>query len=279
MDFSGFFDGVIDKAKETIKEEPGDYTENGLLYCGKCRTPKQGSYIFPWGEVKPPILCKCATERRDKEEKEKQEAKKAEYINQLRKEGFPQAEMAGWKFDADDKVNARLTTIMTRYVEHFAEMRAKGKGLLLFGDVGAGKTFYAACIANALIDQGIPCLMTDFSRLIHTIGGMIAGKQEFIDGLNRYALLVIDDLATEADTEYRNEIVYNVINGRYGAGLPVIVTTNLTADAIKNPADIRKSRIYSRLLEMCIPVEVKGGDRRKAKLKDDFKEYKDLLGL
>ena len=279
MDLSGFFEGVIEKAKETIKEEPGDYTENGLLYCGKCRTPKQGSYIFPWGEVRPPILCKCAKERKEKEKDEERKAKRAEFISRLRKEGLPQAEMAGWTFDADDKANARITNIMTRYVEHFDEMREKGKGILLFGDVGSGKTFYAACIANALIDKGIPCLMTDFSRLIHTIGGMNAGKQEFIDGLNKYALLVIDDLATEADTEYRNEIVYNVINGRYGSGLPIIVTTNLTADAIKNPADIRKSRIYSRLLEMCIPVEVKGGDRRKAKLKDDFKEYKDLLGL
>lgn len=279
MNLRGFFDGVSERAAEHIKPEDGDYIENGLLHCGKCRTPKQGVFQFPWGEMRPPILCKCAKERRDRENEENEQKKRAERIEQLRKEGFPQSEMMGWTFETDDRTNEHLTNVMKRYVEHFDEMRERGKGLLLFGDVGSGKTFYAACIVNALIDKGIPCLLTDFSRLTHTIGGMYSGKQEYIDSLNNYPLLAIDDLAAERDTEYMGEIVFNIINGRYGAGLPLIVTTNLTAEQLKNPQDIKKSRIYSRLLEMCLPIEVKGSDRRKEKLKGDFKEYKDLLGL
>lgn len=272
-------ESMVEKSKEEIPQVAGDYIKDGILYCGKCDTPKQGIFHFPWGEMRPRVLCKCESERRRKMDAEKEALAKKLFISEIRQNAFPQREMAGWTFDVDDHGNGRITTIAKRYVEHFDEMRENGKGLLFFGDVGTGKTFYAACIVNALIDSAKPCLMTDFSRLTHTINGMISGKQEYIDSLNEYALLVIDDLSAERDTEYMGEIVYNIINGRYGAGLPIIVTTNLTAEEIKSPKDMRKKRIYSRLLEMCIPVEVKGNDRRREKLKSDFSEYKDILGI
>ena len=166
-----------------------------------------------------------------------------------------------------------------RYVENFAQMRADGKGLLLFGDVGVGKTFLAACIVNALISQGIPCLMTNFARLTNTLGGMFEGKQEYIDNLNGFPLVVIDDLGAERDTEYVGEIVHNIIDSRCREGLPLIVTTNLTGEELANPRDMRKRRIYSRLLEMCIPVKFEGEDRRQMGLKENFGRYADVLGL
>lgn len=46
------------------------------------------------------------------------------------------------------------------------ELREKGQGLLLWSDVGTGKTFLAGCIANALMDRNIPALMTSFPKLI-----------------------------------------------------------------------------------------------------------------
>jgi len=75
------------------------------------------------------------------------------------------------------------------------------------------------------------------------------------------------------------EIIFNVIDTRCKAGLPLIVTSNLTAEQIKNPADLAYQRIFSRLLGMCVPIEVKGEDRRRKALKDSFGEYSDLLGI
>lgn len=264
---------------ETVKAEQGDYIVDGLLYCGKCKTAKQVRVNIFGIEKTPFCLCKCEVERRDREEAERERVKFAKRIEKMRRVGFPDEEMQNWTFDNDDNANAYLSCVARKYVENFEKMREDGKGLLLHGTVGAGKTFAAACIANALIDKGFPCMVTNFSRIINTLSGMYDGKQEYIDGLNRFDLLVIDDLATEADTEYRNEIVFNIIDSRVRAGLPIIVTTNLTGQELKQSADIRKQRIYSRLFEMCIPIEVVGADRRRARLVKDHKAYSDLLGL
>ncbi len=48
------------------------------------------------------------------------------------------------------------------YVENWKEAYKSNIGLLLFGDVGTGKSFFAGCIANALLDQDVPVLMTNF---------------------------------------------------------------------------------------------------------------------
>ena len=267
------------KAAETIKAEQGDYIIDGLLYCGKCKTAKQVRVNILGQERTPFCLCKCEAEKRDAEEAARAQLEFEKRIKDMRRVGFPDDEMQKWTFAADDNANEKITKVAQNYVANFQQMKENGKGLLLFGTVGTGKTFAAACIANALIDKGVPCLVTNFARLVNTISGMYDGKQEYIDGLNRFDLLVIDDLASEADTEYRNEIIYNVIDSRYKAGLPLIITTNLTAQELKQSADIKKQRIYSRLFEQCIPLEVKGVDRRREILKTDYKTYSDILGL
>lgn len=277
--FKKLIDDIEARASETIKPEQGDYIEDGLLYCGKCHTPKQVK-VELLGRVRTPFcLCKCAAEKRDKEDADFKRRQWEDRIKRNRKIGFSDSELINCTFAKDDKSNEKISAVALNYVENFKQMRKGGKGLLFFGNVGTGKTFIAAAIANALIDKGYNCLVTNFSRLVNTIQGMYAGKQEYIDSLNNFDLLIIDDLAAERNTEYMNEIVQMIIDNRYRAHLPLIVTTNLTSDELKNPEDIKKQRTYSRLLEMTIPLEVKGSDRRKEKLKHDYKDYKDILGL
>ncbi len=279
LDIEVVFNRFENLAAKAQPIEEGDYEVDGLMYCGKCNTPKQCE-VELFGEIRKPFcVCKCKRERLDAEEAERQRWKRQQKVAKLRHMGFPESEMQGWTFAADDGSNAKISKIALNYVENFDEMRKRGKGLLLYGTVGTGKTFAAACISNALIDRGIPCLMTNFARLVNTIQGMYDGKQQYIDGLNKFDLIVIDDLAAERDTEYMNEIVFNIIDSRYRAGLPTIITTNLSAAEIKNPADMKRQRTYSRLLEMCVPVLVEGKDRRKEKLKADYADLNDLLGL
>lgn len=279
MDLRSVYNDVEAKAAEHTGREQGDYIVDGLLYCGKCNTPKQ-CRIEVLGQSKTPYcLCKCEIEHRNKEEAAIKRREFEKQVANMRIVGFPDEEIIKCNFANDDGENSYISRIMHKYVDDFPEFKKNGKGLLLYGTVGTGKTFAAACVANALIDKGFPCLVTNFARLTNTISGLRDNKQAYIDGLNKFDLLVIDDLASERDTEYMNEIVQNIIDSRYRAGLPLIITTNLTSEELKSASDIRKQRIYSRLFDMCLPVEVKGKDRRRGHLKVNYKAYRAFLGL
>lgn len=266
-------------AAERIKAEQGDYIVDGLLHCGKCKTPKQ-CRVEIFGEMKTPFcLCKCEVEKRDRAEEERRQAEREKRIVERRRICFPESDMQKWTFANDDLKNPRITQAMQKYVENYPELRKTGQGLLLYGEVGRGKTYAAAEVANALLDKGYSVLMTKFKRIENTIFGMSEDKQKYYDSLNRFDLLILDDLAAERKTEYMQEIVYNIIDDRYRAGKPMIITTNLTSAELKNPQDIMSKRIFDRVMERCLPIEVTGTNRRHAKTAASFKELNDLLGL
>lgn len=160
------------------------------------------------------------------------------------------------------------------------KVKAENLGLLLWGDVGTGKSFVAACIANALLEQGIPVLMTNFSKILNQMGAIYSEERyRYIASFSNYSLLILDDLGIERSTEYALEQVYAVIDERYKSGLPVIITTNLKIAEIRNPEDVAYARIYSRILEMCTPVRISGEDRRKSIGKEKQQVVKEVLDL
>lgn len=281
MDFKKIIDNLEDKVNANVERNENDYFDaEGLLMCGHCHTRKQVAVTMFWGETRTPYcLCKCAEEKLKEEEEKLKKEEFIRKIKKLRKMGFPDKEVANCRFEKNDSPDEVYSRAALNYVERFSNMLEGGKGLIFYGAVGTGKTFISACIANALIDKGYPCLVTNFARLVNTISGMYEGKQKYIDGLNDFDLLVIDDLAAERDTEYMNETVQNIIDSRYRLGKPLIVTTNLTEYELKNPTDVKKQRTYSRLLNMCFLIEVSGPDRRRKKHADDYLKYKALLDL
>ena len=274
MDLREAWDGLAKRAAESIKAEQGDYyNDDGLLMCGKCNTPKQCRIQHPFlNELRTVYcICKCEAEKQERERFLQRVARNREVC-------FSETDnrMQYWTFEKDDGANAELTKALKNYVEKFPDFKEQGKGLLLYGDVGRGKTYGAASVANALLDKGNTVLMTDFTA-IESIVSKIWDKQEYYNALNRFSLLIIDDLGVEKKTEYTSQIVQAVINTRYNAGLPLIITTNLTGEELQSPQDMVYKRIFSRLYEMCIPVKVEGKDRRAEVLKSTVKE--NLLGL
>ena len=270
---------LIMQSLTAIPKNEGDYLgKDGLLYCGKCHTKKQTEVIFRGIKRHPMCLCKCETEKRDREEEEKKRIEFERKVKNLRRAGFPESNMQEWTFENDDMTNSRVTNAMKKYVENFDEMKKQGKGLLLYGSVGTGKTFAACEVANALIDKGYPVLVTNFARIINSLQATF-NRQEYIDSFNRFSLIVIDDLGIERNTEFAKEQVYNIIDSRYRVGLPMIITTNLSIDKIKKPDDIENGRIYDRILERCFPVEVTGQSRRRKAIRENYNDIKNMLGL
>lgn len=270
---------VENMAANSVRIEEDDYFQDGLLFCGKCHTPKQCRIEYHGNILSFSCLCKCGKERKDAADRNQRELEHKAHIEQLRAIALPDFLLRDWTFKADDGSNSKLTNIARKYVDHFDEMRERGKGLLLHGGVGTGKSFIAACIVNALVDQEHPCYMFSLSQIINDSMRNRITEDQMIESLDNYHLLVIDDLASERATEFMDEMVQSIVDRIYRSGKPLIVTTNLTGEELKNPADMKKQRLYSRLLEMCIPVEVTGEDRRKKKLKQDYKDLEKVLGL
>jgi DNA replication protein DnaC len=200
-----------------------------------------------------------------------------EEIERMRMNGI-RLGLQGCTFDEDTGKNPKQMEMAKRYVTMWESMKQKKVGLLFWGNTGNGKTFTAACVANALIDQGIPSMVTSFPKILEVAQGMYPeDRGNYFQSMNVYDLLVLDDLGVERQTEYGMEVVYNVIDQRYVLGKPVIITTNLTLDEIKAPKDMRLQRIYDRITAMCIPVKFSGESLREDQGKQMREEARGIL--
>lgn len=270
---------IAANTKVTAPATDGDYVKDEILYCGQCNTPRQIKLSLFGQEVTPYMECQCQREKSQANRQAFEKSMEQQKLQKLRSNGFTEEEQAGMKFALDNYADTKIMRVARKYVDVFDQMAQDGKGLLLHGDTGTGKTFAAACVVNELIERGHPCMMTNISRIVNTVRGIRGDRQTYIDRLARFDLLVVDDLGVESDVDFINEIALNVIDARYLARKPTIITTNLTPEDMTAPTDIRKKRLYSRLYEMCIPIKVTGEDRRKETLKKDIRKYRDILDI
>lgn len=288
MNALDFLAPIIAKAKEVIPEEDGDYLDDeGFLCCGKCRTRKQCLVTMPDlsgeghppQEVKVPVMCQCRIEAQRAEEEEERRRKEMEVVQKLKKESLMDDQIRDATFDTFQQTtqNARNLKLCRRYAEHFAEMLERNQGLLFYGDVGTGKTFAAACIANYLLARRTSVVMTSFVKLLNSMQSFKDDDEKLISRLNQAKLLIIDDLGAERGSDFTLEKVYNIIDSRYRARKPVILTTNLGLKEMKETTDIRYSRIYDRIFEVCYPMQFTGKSWRKAEAARRFDEMRDFL--
>ncbi len=260
-------DEVLKKLEKTTNEEikaADDYTDDdtGLLMCGQCHTKKQKKISFLGEERIVGCLCRCAAEKLEKEREEYRVEEELLNIQKMKSAGLQDRTFYNYTFDHCD-ASQENAVYAKRYVEHFSEMVQTGQGLLFWGNVGTGKTFLAGCIANALLEQKIPVLMTSFPKILNALGGLYSSERnEYLASLNRYTLLVIDDMGIERESQYTVETIYTVIDERYKSGKPFIITTNIQLDALKNPQDVEHARIYDRIMERCMPVFFGGKNYR-----------------
>lgn len=196
-------------------------------------------------------------------------------LNMLKSMCFQDSAPYGWTFENDNGKNPLIGKAKT-YADKWSDMLSKNIGLLLWGEVGTGKTYFAACIANALVENCVSVKMTNFSTILNDLF-YENDKNQYINRLNNHNLLIIDDLGIERDTEYALEQVYNVVDARYKSNKPLIITTNLSITEIKNPVDTAHKRIYDRVLEMCVPIKFDGENFRQQKATDKMEAIKTIF--
>ena len=258
-----YISDVAGRVEENSTERPSDYyDEEGLLWCGVCKERKENRYNFMGTKRVVPCLCKC--DQAVMEAKKEEEARREFEIRvrSLKAIGLTENRFYEWRFENDNGKNPKLN-LARKYVKNWKEMQKKNIGYVIMGPVGTGKSFFAGCIANALMEQGVSVMMTNFSRILNELTNPYADKNQIISNLVSYPLLIIDDLGIERNSEFALEMIYNVIDRRYCTKKPLIVTTNLSYQDMTRPdLDMEHQRIYSRLMEMCLPVIYKGFDQR-----------------
>lgn len=239
-------------------EAEGDWRdETGTLICGNCGQAKEATIELFGRKTSVPCMCQCQSEEYERKRQEFAESQRRRRIDRLRTTGIQDVGLRDCRFE-----NAEMNPQMDRckyYADHFDEFRKENIGMVFCGPVGNGKTYAAACIANALIDRGIPVLITSLPRIINTPKNEL---NEIIRDAKSFDLVVVDDFGTERQTEFALETATYFFDERYKSGKPTIITTNLSRKDLENPASKDYERIFSRILAMCLPMGFPKRDRR-----------------
>lgn len=154
-----------------------------------------------------------------------------------------------------------------RFCKRFAHDVAEGRpcdSLLLQGDTGLGKTFLASAIANAVVDARGSVVYFTFSEFMDLVRlQKFDDERGYHEGLQRLLdadLIVLDDLGAEKVTDFVAQELFNLINHRINRQKPMVVSTNLRPEEVR---DYYGERIASRLLYGFEALQLVGDDIRE----------------
>jgi DNA replication protein DnaC len=187
-------------------------------------------------------------------------------------------------YDADfhgaDRSLATARLMARRFVDDYP-VTTGGRGLLLTGSIGVGKTHLAVGILQALIvEKGVHGFFCDYRELLkeiqHSYNPQVATTEmDILRPVFDAEVLVLDELGASKPTDWVWDTVALILNTRYNDKRTTIITTNYAdlAPGGSNGAgrvmrdetlgDRIGERMRSRLAEMCVVVEMRGEDFRR----------------
>ena len=142
----------------------------------------------------------------------------------------------------------KISTLRRAFDEcrHFAD--DPDGWLLLTGTYGCGKTHLAAAIANTRLAHGQPALFLVVPDLLDHLRAAFSPQadiryDELFDQMRNISLLILDDLGTQSSTPWAEEKLFQLLNHRYNAMLPTVITTNHRLESMDQ-------RLRSRLMDI-----------------------------
>jgi DNA replication protein DnaC len=277
----------LDKlAMEANPKKEGDwYNGEGILHCGKCNQPME--HITRYENIKPTgtenmdyehlqiveqtrkmlagrkhrIPCRCREDERIAYEK----SQRKQVITENRRYCFGKTPaLFDFTFELDDNAQSNASQVSRRYANDFAKYREKGWGLIFVGEVGHGKTYYACAIANQLLWQGYKVKYTNINDIVALTSKGCIPLSCVIDGLCENDLIIIDDLGAEESSDRMQAKTFQIINTLSERQKPLIRTSNISANELRNAPTTEAQRIYSRILDKStlLTVSCEKGDRR-----------------
>lgn len=212
--------------------------------------------------------------KKEKELAEEQELRKQKIESILGKSGIKKRYLSrtinSFSVTAENK---KSFEVATDYIKNFREYFTQGKGLYLEGPCGTGKTHLAIAIALAIINTGVPVIcktsidiLGDIKRCYERNSEVT--EEEVLEAYKSVDLLIIDDLGKEQTTEWSVPVLYSILNERYEALLPTIITTNYNTSALAEKLSAKgdtetAAAIISRFVESYKRVTMAWADYRR----------------
>lgn len=229
-----------------------------LLKCEKC-----GGILLYRNEdgVDKGVFCEC-------QQKERIEKRINKYRNMSitdRNNSQDTFERAKTGSKAEDEIYLKFK----KYAESFHMAKQDNIGLMLVGGAGTGKTYVANCISNKIMEKGYSVLSFNLSRYLMAIRENFPEEEKLLNAAKTVDLLFIDDVGSEKLTDWGLEKVFNLIDMRYRASLPIMITTNLKLSDLKRHLNFNESdKIVDRMIEMTKVFQFDWDSKRKEKSKN-----------
>lgn len=141
--------------------------------------------------------------------------------------------------------------------------RPHANSLFVFGGPGSGKTHQALGVPATLAQRGVPVRFS-FVRAVDYLdaqqnAGFAEKESRFADARDS-RLLILDDLFSGADHRRSASDLYRLLDARFSAEHPTILTCNLAGDALREALG---PRLADRLREDCVMVKIDNPSRRE----------------
>lgn len=237
LELAGLANAYEKMAEETNIDDKDIYS---CIICRDC------GWVFEGDRAKP---CSC--------QKTLKEEQKLLAIPHLQKMSFANYDLKMYPENIKTQTTGKSYRFIAREAlsaaMSFANSIARGisrPGLIFEGDVGSGKTFLAAAIANNLITKGVNVEFIIVPEFLDELRNNIQKEGDnnniLINRIKNSDVLILDDMGAHNFSPWVQNILFTIVNYRLNHQLPIIITTNLNYDQME---DTLGERIASRLME------------------------------
>lgn len=231
----------------------------------------------PQLRIKNKILptCECVVEREEAKIREAQNFAKKREIEKLFSISNLGERFSKSTFESFIDRNGSETAykVAVKYVKTFKEWN--GESLMLWGEPGNGKTHLAAAIVNELSKKGYIVVFQSVPELLQRIRSTFNSENkenetQIMRALLECDLLILDDIGAEKTTEWVEEKLFNIIDGRYRKELPTLYTSNWEPKELKNQVG---KRSYDRMVETSLTVKNEAASYRREIAKQRLQRF------
>ena len=222
----------------------GDYTSNGVRFLGKREV---------W--TKCPDCVEAENAQRRQAEAEELARRQQERLSALIEQAAIPERFIGRSFEnfkATTPSQMQALAVTRKFAEEFEHNFRTGRGLILSGLPGTGKSHLAGAVLQSILPEhcGLYLTCLGLIRMVRSTWRRdnARSETEVMNTLTGVPLLVIDEIGVQYGTDGEQTIMFDVLDSRYRAMKPTILLTNQDKAGLKT---FLGERTYDRLTETC----------------------------